>query len=508
MRNIGLFLFSAFTLFFAVTAYAAYDLKAMEVGFVPEGMTETIDTINVGQRGTLRSIIHNREMDDADRIHIRIVINGVSAGEGQIDNIRSGEMSVFEIPGYTFNTPGSHSISMFVDTEKTLTETNEKNNIIASTIQVNSTKIGTLQDIAATDILFIPHGSMSAIDEVPVFQEGKLRGVVRNTGQTIISDVSVKLEIDGKISRQGSIENIPVGGSGTFEFDYRFPVTRIHIVRLLVDPDHKITELNERNNTMHKEFQVYSTVDAEAFGIAFYPGEGQYRIEEIDIRDMGNIRVSVFNPLEQELDKVDLKILVNDHEVGTGHINSIRHLAKKNFNLSYKFTKPGAYTLKLVVDPENHILETNEMNNTITRDVTVNITQNLRVVNVYFVPDGSVQGTLKTRTGQRGTLIVEIRNDAAKGMSQRAIVRVTKERVIINEGDLNSFPAASTNYYRIERFSFNLPGGFKIRAKVDPDNNIFETNENDNHHTSVFSVSGSAKPKKEPKKLPEPIKKK
>ena len=179
------------------------------------------------------------------------------------------------------------------------------------------------QDVAAVAIAFIPDGSSAAAGSVAVLQNGKLQGFVHNTGRTVIRKVYVRLEVDGKTIRKGPLVNIPIGGRAVIEADFKFTSTRRYIVRLVVDYDKQIAESNERNNTVHKAFEPFATLDAEALGVAYYTQGGRYRIEDIDIRERGHIRVTVSNPNRNVLNRVKVAVLVNNRQVGEGYILKI-----------------------------------------------------------------------------------------------------------------------------------------------------------------------------------------
>jgi hypothetical protein len=142
------------------------------------------------------------------------------------------------------------------------------------------------------------------------------------------------------------------------------------------------SDADQSNNRMMKYFGIETSVDAETGG-EVAPSGVDLDLATTDIwidnktPNVGEVICGGFvvhNYSPVALKNVEWKVFSNADEVAAGTIIEIGAGASYTVNAAAQADQEGTFTIKAVVDPNNRIPETNENNNTITKQLTITST--------------------------------------------------------------------------------------------------------------------------------------
>ncbi len=208
------------------------------------------------------------------------------------------------------------------------------------------------------NVTIIPH-SPSAGDEVTV------QATVRNAGAVTASGVEVALVTDdGEVTRV-TLATLPPGAIGVATLKWT-PPPGSHLVRVVVDPDGKVVEVDEENNVASLTVKVISAdlsvVPSDITIDPSYPTEGS----ETTVR----VVVNNLRPLVAGAFKVEL--IVDDGSIGTQEATD-GLVGDGNVTFEWTWTAvPGRHTFVVEVDIDGAVQEEDRSNNMATRSFTVN----------------------------------------------------------------------------------------------------------------------------------------
>jgi CARDB len=261
-----------------------------------------------------------------------------------------------------------------------------------------------------------------------------------------------------------------------------------HTIRLVVDVDNEVTELNETNNTndyilgidikwpnevcclvgIHTPFQFQKDVAGNFFGYAYNKGT----------RHAANVKMR-FTYNGSVIANDVIPVLQAGQILPSGNIN-------------YTFNSPGLKTIRIDYDYNNELCEINETNNVGYVYVYVNQDlPNLQILSQHIAPS-----LLNPDPGQTVTVVASVFN---KGSGSAA---PTKLRFYYNDGPgyvqlgndipINMIlPGRDTTVAATATFSPGSVGLKIIKVKVDALDEIVETSEVDNEATRSI-VAGAA----------------
>jgi len=201
--------------------------------------------------------------------------------------------------------------------------------------------------------------------------------------------------------------------------------------------------------------------------------------------DKITLSAKVLNSGNVKATNIKVDFYFGETKIYSKTIKSLSPNAKSN--VTYKYTLPvnlaGAVAFKAVADPDNAIQEIKEDNN--NAEISANVNQAI----IDLMVDSLKTSNAKPKVGQKVSIQVKVRNDGN--------VKATNVKVNVYLGDNNNISApnfttiiSSINKKAVSSKSFswtipnNIPGAnYPIRAVVDPDNSIAESNELNNNKT-------------------------
>ena len=301
---------------------------------------------------------------------------------------------------------------------------------------------------------------------------------VRNQGTAAVSSTQVKLNSAYITSITKTTGYISAGGTATVTFTFTAPtLTNDTTVSLTAtaDPNNRIRELNESNNTRSTSIVVIGSLP-DLMVSAITTDKPAY-----EAGDTVTVTVTASNIGKKTVSSTVMKLSISG--VGT-QSKTVASLAANGGSrtLIFTFTAPTALTeqtitLTATIDPNNAIRESNENNN--SRMATLGV-KALR-------PDITIIDTNATDwyAGKKVTVSATVNNLTAQPVPSVKI-RLTIGNTALTE--TICVPGSGSN---LVVFRFTVPdtaGDYTISFTADPNNEINETNENNNELSKNVAV--------------------
>ncbi|GIV78085.1 MAG: hypothetical protein KatS3mg050_2479 [Litorilinea sp.] len=468
------------------------------IGFSPAQPVE-------GDVVTIRVPVLNTGAADASQVVVQFLEvrpNGpVPIGERQtLEAIPAGGSAEAQVTFDTSQAQGDHTIQVVVDPNNFIPESNEDDNQASRTLRVVAPDAPNLTMLAA-NIQFNPPQPMAG-DLVTI------TAVVLNSGAADASRVLVQfLDITHSeaipITPEQYIERVPAGGSATVsaQYDTTDKVGRRKI-QLLVDSNNLIPETDENDNeavaTLTVEPAPLANLVVSDNSIGFdppMPVAGDTVTVTITVHNHGNaaaqdVAVQLLDITEGEAVPVGPPLTIDQIPAGgAGTVQTRYETAGRALGAS------GERQLRVVVDPNNFIPETDETDNRTTRTLTVTPAQapNLVVLanNVGFHPANPSEG-------QAVTLTVTVLNTGAMDAEDVLIQFVDATNggaePIGAKQTIARIPAGQSGTAQVVYETTGKAGDRRIRVVADPHATIAETDERDNEAVKVLRVLPPAMP--------------
>ena len=249
----------------------------MIIGTNPASLQQSAE-IDIDQVAFVRWAVHNEILTNVNRtFFIDLFFDGVFVNRWQLGELTAGFFTRVEmwdqLSRLVSATPGSHTLSVVVDSTDLIPETREDNN----TFQVSFSWVGSgpssqtisrtrLPDLAPADLEGWP-GAVLATSHLGATANGPLSVDVptyvsygfQNKGLTSVAgDISVHLYLDDKLVDLRVANGLLSGQISTIrDWAKLLDVTRLspgsHTLRLIVDPANLVQESDETNNTFETQ---------------------------------------------------------------------------------------------------------------------------------------------------------------------------------------------------------------------------------------------------------------
>ena len=322
--------------------------------------------------------------------------------------------------------------------------------------------------LSSGDISFSPSDTVEG-------QSVNVTATVHNIGTIDAYNVLVAFYDNGKLIGNGAIGSISALGSAKITLSWNATPWGWHAIKVVVDPENTIAEVNENNNEASKSIYVYPPLpDLTLSSITFSdstPAVSQTVIISANCRNIGgfpasNVLVSFY---------VDGQLIENV---------TIAWIAGKGgsqtASIQYSFATAGWHRICVVADPENIILEVDENNNRLCRDIYVHQPLPDLTPSITFSNNNPTVGDLITIY----TTVYNIGEIDAQNFT-----------LSIFNGDIRigylTIPLINAGGHETVEVLWNAtPAGWhRMKAVVDENNTIEEVDETNNIATRYIYVS-------------------
>ena len=327
-------------------------LSGQDISFLP---IDPIENDNVDITATIRNV----RTDNATNVLVAFYDDDEPIGNRTIDLVPAGDSEDTTI-SWNATPWGWHTIKVMIDPENTTGEPSEArhNNEASRNIYVYPS----LPDLTPTSIGFS--------DSTPsVNQTITISANVQNIGGTQANHVLVSFYDDGQLIGNTTIPWIPEKGeSRTASINYSFPTSGWHIINATVDVVKNITEADEGNNWGTGRIYVH----LPSADLALSSSDITFSNSTPTVGDTINIYATVHNIGETDAYNVTVEFFDEDTRIASLiTIPRINANAQETVDVSWNATLDEWHRIKVVVDGNNTIPESNENNNRATRYIYV-----------------------------------------------------------------------------------------------------------------------------------------
>jgi subtilase family serine protease len=309
--------------------------------------------------GTITATVRNQGSVDTDTllaINLTMELDGEPCDTGLIlAGLDAGQEATEETGSCNPGTPGEHTVTVRVDTDGDVAETNETNNSLSKTFTWHA------PDLEVKDIVLEPDPARVG--------EGTLVATIRNRGvidtDTLLS-INVRMLLDGVECDTGLIlAGLDAGQEATEETGSCNPTTDgPHKVTIVVDTDGDVVETDEGNNALEKTLSwhwpdlVVSAIVADIEKPQ--PGESIQFTGTIENQGVVDTDLLVVINVRMLLDGVecDTGLIIGGLDAGDSATED---------TTSCTPTTPGEHTIRYEVDVDGDVAEGDEGNNSLTK---------------------------------------------------------------------------------------------------------------------------------------------
>jgi subtilase family serine protease len=421
--------------------------------------------------------------------------SGLAAGEN-LDTTKT-----FTIPASLSQT--EYYLGFRIDSENSVTESDEDNNIVASLSTINiSESSSVIPDLVANSVNVPSRGHFgdSISLDVDIENAGEASSDPFSIEVIIISDDDYKLPIDTVY-----VENsIGSGESFLSEITVNIPWyfdEGNYFIEIFVDSNDSILELNENNNRAESSNRISISVPSEGgpdLVANSVSGPANAKAEEsidlqIDLSNDGSANTGAFNV--RVYLSTNTTITTSDTEMGLLEINS-GLAAGENLDTTKTFTIPASISLSnyyfgIRVDSDNSVPESDEDNNRVTSLNTINVSKSSS-----GIPDlvaNSINTSEEVSLNDSLGIDIEILNEGEGTVDNFDIkiylstnTTITSSDELVGEYNISEPISSGSGKTISKKVLITLIdiGDYYVGVVIDPDDDIKEEDENNNSTAS------------------------
>ncbi|MEM2030134.1 MAG: CARDB domain-containing protein [Archaeoglobaceae archaeon] len=360
-----------------------------------------------GVYSEIRALVYNLGRGYATNSTLAFFVDGINVGEVSVKGLGSNENVVVKI-SYQRTCSGENDVfEAIVDYRNTVNESNENNNRITKIYNCTQAGIPDLQ------ISKIRHDNESDYScTIREYNAGhEIEALVRNSGNGTSPDAIAHLYIDGIFVASSTIPSLNSGEERIIKFRYNGTCSGNNdTIKVVFDPDDRITELNEGNNALEVVWNCIvspsNNSDLRIYNASLIP------IEQFKWRIVYEIR----NDGSSYACGSHTGLYIDEILVADDYVDRIApgESLTKTFWRNYTMTEctPPSDTIKVMADYRNEIMEITEDNNNYTLSLrcepvptTPPQKPDLVVLNCHYsFPPGTDDVTITCRIMNQGYL--------------------------------------------------------------------------------------------------------
>lgn len=309
---------------------------------------------NAGDTITVTATIRNQGQSQANGFYVSLTSSDLSTQTKYISSLGAGSSTnvsfIYIAP--TFSSTRNVTVMATADSTGVVTESNEGNNTRSTTFRV----------VALPDLIVTALSGDNTLYEAG--ETVKVSAVVKNAGSVSAAATTIRLTVPDIGTFSSSLTALSAGESRTVTFSFTASTSLIPqsiTVTAYADPDNVVMESDESNNSRTATISVSALrPDIEIVDSTitdWYAGK--------DV----TISATVRNNTAQPVPSVAVRLTIG----GASYTESIP-VAGNGSNLAvFRLTVPtaGSYTVQITADPDGTLDETDESNNTLTKNIQV-----------------------------------------------------------------------------------------------------------------------------------------
>ena len=303
-----------------------------------------------------------------------------------------------------------------------------------------------------------------------------ITAVVKNDGTAYTDGFEAAMFVDGILIETTDVPSMGPGGNRSVNFNWMPELEGNYTIVVMADSGRMINETDESNNNRSMAICVIFTdidlVITDAIALNKTPLDGDVVRVDATIEDQGNVSTEDFTVVFYDNDDAFHTEILSLDAGGSDTVSAC-------WDARY-----GEHNIRVIIDPDNMIWETDETNNEGSLNVFVNTSRDFAVTNVTFALDDPSELEWGRTVAMNAT--IEAVNLANRACSVKVELYRNaygwNPRQNINETEILFGTGNSTQYLTVEwhiedRYSI---GDLYMTAVIDPDDEIHEPDESNN----------------------------
>jgi subtilase family serine protease len=332
------------------TSFRVVALPDLIVSALSANQTE----YQVGDAITVTSTIRNQGQSGAGGFYVSLTSPDLTTQNKYVSSLAAGSSTTvsFSYTVPTFASTKTVTVTATADSTGAVAESNEGNNTRSTSFTVLALPDLTVTALSGDKSLY------EAGDTVTV------SATVKNIGPTSAAATTVRLTVPNIGTFSTSLSALSAGASRTVTFTFTAPTSlspQSITVTAYADPDNRIVESNESNNSRTATISVKALrPDIEVIGSSI---TDWYACMDV------TVSATVRNNTAQPVPSIAIRLTIG----GVSYTESIP-IPGNGSNLAvFRITVPSAgnYTVKITADPNGELDETDESNNILTKNIQV-----------------------------------------------------------------------------------------------------------------------------------------
>jgi len=296
---------------------------------------------------------------------------------------------------------------------------------------------------------------------------------VRNSGSCASGEFIVQFFTNNNLIGSQTVNNLDPGYSTTLNFNWVPTTLGIHNITAIIDPEDQIAESSEDNNESSGQCMVTS------FALPDLNASNLEIPSPTYVNDNYQLNVTINNTGTSAASNFNVKLFENNVLVNTQIVTNLNPGSSIILIFNWTPVSIGERLLKVEVDQDDEVPESDENNNNITGTVTI----------ILKLPDLVVESINNPSNIEIGTtypVTVTIKNNGPGNSSGGSVSLYNGSTLLGTQmlGTINSGDSYQFNY----NWTPSLVGENNLRAHVDPENAVQEVNENNNQLTKMVVV--------------------
>ena len=317
-------------------------------------LSSNASSYDAGDTITITATMKNQGLRSASGFYVSLTSSDLSTQSKYVSSLGAGSSTTVS---YTYTAPLYSSTR-----DVTVTVTADSTGVVAESNEGNNTRSNSFRVVSLPDLTIT-----SLTGDKSLYEAGEtvtVSAMAKNTGATSSAATTVRLTVPNIGTFTQNISGLSAGASRTVTFTFTAP-TALNAQSIMVtayaDPDNKVDESNESNNSRSVTISVKALrPDIEIVDSTI---TDWYAGKEV------TVSATVRNNTVQPVPSVAIRLTIG----GVSYTESIP-IAGNGSNLAvFRITVPtsGSYTVKIVADPNGVLDETNENNNTLSKNIQV-----------------------------------------------------------------------------------------------------------------------------------------
>ncbi len=342
----------------AKTASVAFGTPQIYADLTVTSLSTNKAVYNADETVTFTATIMNQGLRSASGFYVALTSADLTTQTKYISSLAAGGSTsvTFAYTAGRYTSDKTISITAAADSTGAIAESNEGNNSRAASFKVLA-YVPPLPDLTVTALT----GNKTMYEAGDTMT---MTGTVRNIGVGAASATTVRLTVSGIGTFSANVSALSAGASQTVTFTCTAPTSlsaQSITMTALVDPNNLVAESNESNNSK----TVTISVNALRPDIEIVDSSITDWYAGMEV----TVSATVRNRTAQPVPSVAIRLSIG----GASYTESVP-IAGNGSNLAvFRITVPkaGSYAVKLIADADGTLSETDEGNNTLTKNIQV-----------------------------------------------------------------------------------------------------------------------------------------